>query len=596
MGPLPVRSPLTRIRLAAGAALAGALVLGGLVVTPAVRAAITASQITTPSNPSFFIADQDASSQTFAIAGTTTGGNPANDKVDLRCYFGATSVKVKGNVPLNSNGSFSVSAAGLNKLIELTCQLKAVPAGTNPSDLTPFSGPVVGVGSRETSKISGGSNNGTAYDYSVDAQQQTAAFDYASLGSCGLHNGFLYDSTYANTTITFACSGGLVRADSPVTPTRSELQIDNANAYPPTQAYFINPSATGFPSLTDTYAVDKATGNVVIHETDPLVKCADATYPPSQASCATFVTTGVTDNRTITQDHDGHISWSTDVFKSTDGKAHSVDLLWDENQQFFGSSGDSSQIEYEFPGQSSFSTHNTGDSVSLPSSAGTILLRMHGAADGDTGTGRGAIVYDRPTTAAKFTSVTTFASEFTLHQSGRVPARGSTRFRFAYVQDYQATLVATRARTASSLLRNQITVSRSGKGKVTSSPGGIACGKACSHGYAYGTKVTLRATAAKGSKFSGWSGACKGTHKCKLTTDDDVTVQAKFVPRPCLVPNVVGKSLQAAKVAIEKAFCSVGKVTTSASSKAKGLVVSQKPTHGKRLKQHAKISLVVSAG
>ena len=123
--------------------------LGGLVVTPAAHAAITASQITTPSNPSFFIADEDASAQTFAVSGTTTGAG-GGDKVDLRCYFGGTSVKVKGNVPVNSNGSFSVPAADLNKLPNLTCQLKAVPAGKNPADLTPYSGPVIGVGERET--------------------------------------------------------------------------------------------------------------------------------------------------------------------------------------------------------------------------------------------------------------------------------------------------------------------------------------------------------------------------------------------------------------------------------------------------------------
>ena len=236
-----------------------------------------------------------------------------------------------------------------------------------------------------------------------------------------------------------------MRADSPTTPTRSELQVDSANAYAPTQAFFINSGAAGLPSLTDTYTVDKATGNVAIHETDPLVKCSTATYPPTTGSCATFVSTGVTDDRTITQDHDGHISWVTDVFKSTDGKAHAIDLLWDNNEQFFGASGDSSKLEYEFPGESSFSTHATGANVSLPPSAGAIFIRMHGAADGDTGTGQGAIVYDRPATAAKFTSVTTFGSEFTLHQAGKVPAGGSTRFRFAYVQDYQAALVGTRA-------------------------------------------------------------------------------------------------------------------------------------------------------
>ena len=518
------------MRPAAATALAGALVVGGLAAAPAAPAAITASQITTPSNPSFFVADEDGNLQTLTISGTTTGGN-ANNLIDVRCYFGDTSVKVKGNVPLSANGSFSVAAADLSSVLDLTCELRAVPAVTKPADLTPFSGPVIGVGGRESSKISGGPNNGKTYDYRLDAQQQTAAFDYASLGSCGLHNGFLYDSTYANTTVTFACNAGLVSADSPVNPTRSELQIDGVNAYTPTQTFFINSGAAGFPALTDTYTLDKAAGDVVIHETDALVKCADATYPPSHTSCASFVSAGLTDDRTVTQDHDGHVSWITDTFKSTDGKAHSLDLLWDSNQQFFGASGDSSQIEYEFPGESSFSTHTTGQTVSLPTSPGRILLRVHGAADGSTGTGQAAIVYDRPATAARFTSVTTLGSRFTLHQAGKVPAGGSTTFRFAYVQDYQAALVAARANAARSVFLNTLTVARSGrgKGKVRSSPGGIACGKACTHGYAYGTVLILRAKAAKGSKFSGWSGACTGSRSCKITTNNDVAVKAKFV-------------------------------------------------------------------
>jgi hypothetical protein len=588
MGPL--------LRHSIPAVLVAVLLVGGLAVTPAGHAAITATQITSPANPSLFIADEDATAQTFTVSGTTTGGSPSSDKVDIRCYFAGKSVKVKGNVALNSNGSFSVAAADLNKLLQLTCQLRAVPAGTSPADLTPFSGPVVGVGERESSKISGGPNDRKAYDYALDAQQLTAAFDYASLGSCGLHNGFLYDSIYANTTVTFACNAGIGRADSPTTPTRSELQIDSANAYAPTQAFFINSGATGLPALTDTYTVDKATGNVVIRETDLIVKCGTATYPPTAGSCATFVSTGVTDDRTITQDHDGHISWITDVFKSTDGKAHAVDLLWDNSEQFFGASGDSSKLEYEFPGESSFATHATGSSFSLPTSPGAIFIRMHGAADGDQGTGEGAIVYDRTATAAKFTSVTPFGSEFTLHQGGKVPAGGSTRFRFAYVQDYQTALVGARAKTASAVFRNPITVSKSGKGTVTSSPAGIACGKTCTHGYAFGTSVTLKAKAARGSKFSGWSGACKGSHRCNVTTNDTVTVKAKFVLRPCIVPDLVGKTLAAAKAAIKKAFCSLGKVKTVPSSRAKGKVLSQKPKHGKRLKQHAKISLVVSKG
>jgi hypothetical protein len=43
--------------------------------------------------------------------------------------------------------------------------------------------------------------------------------------------------------------------------------------------------------------------------------------------------------------------------------------------------------------------------------------------------------------------------------------------------------------------------------------------------------VTLKAKAAKGSKFAGWSGGCKGRHSCKVTPDGNVSVRAKFALR-----------------------------------------------------------------
>ena len=589
---------LARVRLAAATALAGALVVGGLVMAPAAHAAITASHITTPSDPSFLIADEDASTQTFAISGTTTGGTPASDKVDVLCYYGVTWVIVASDVPLASDGSFSLPSASLNTVTDQTCRLRAVPAETSPtSDLTPYSGPLIGVGERDTTKLGTGPNAGLAYDYYLYASQMTAAFDYVSLGSCGIFDGYLYDSTYLPTTYTFFCNGGLFIQDTSSSPTRSELQVDGANAYLPWGAVAnINADGTGLPAVSYTYTVDTATGNLVIHETDPVVNCSDATYPPTPTSCATYVATGVTDHRTVTQDHDGHIASTSDAFTSTDSKSHSIDLLWDNSQRFFKNSGDPGQIEYEFPGQSSFATHIVGDSVSLPTTPGTIFIKMKGAADGDQTTGQGAIVYDRPATAAKFTFLGTSFSELTLHQAGTVPAGGSTTFRFAYVQDYHAATVASLATTVSTAFLNTITVHLKGKGKVTSSPGGISCGKTCTHGYAYGTSVTLKAKPTKGSKFSSWSGACKGKGSCTVTTNANVTVNAKFVLKPCVVPNVVGKSLKKAKLKIKKAFCSVGKIKHATSSKPKGTVISQKPKHGKRLKHNAKVSLTVSKG
>ena len=585
-----------RITRAASAALAGALVLGCLAAAPAARAAITGSQITTPADPSFFVADETTAGPTFAIGGTATGGNPATDEVDVRCYYGGTSALVAKNVALKSDRSFSVPAADLNKVLDLTCRLRAVPAGTNPSNVTPYSGPLIGVGERDSTTVGGGPNNGHLYDYYLYAPQQTAAFDYESLGSCGLNNGYLFDQNYALATTTFYCNAGLFGRESP-TPKRSELQIDGANAYTPDQAASIDQNGAGLPTLTYSYTVDAHTGDFVVHETDPLVTCSATTYPPTTASCARFATAGVTDDRTITQDHDGHVSWITDTFTSTDGKAHSLDLLWDNSQHFWGATGNSAQVEYEFPGETSFTTHAVGDAVSLPPSPGTILVRMRGAADGNISTGQGAIVYDRPATEATFTNVATFVSELTLHQTGKIPAKGSTRFRFAYVQDFQSANVASLAQAAGASFVNTITVEKSGKGTVKSSPGGIVCGKACSHGYAYGTPVTLGAVPAKGSRFVGWSGPCNGNGLCTLAANADTTVKATFAVRRCVVPNVVGKTLKAAKRSLKRADCSVGKVSAAASSKVKrGLVVSQKPKRGRHLKAHAKVALVVSTG
>jgi hypothetical protein len=60
------------------------------------------------------------------------------------------------------------------------------------------------------------------------------------------------------------------------------------------------------------------------------------------------------------------------------------------------------------------------------------------------------------------------------------------------------------------------------------SGGGISCPSTCSKTVFSGTKLTLSAVAAAGSRFAGWGGACSGTAPCTLTMDDDRTVTATF--------------------------------------------------------------------
>jgi hypothetical protein len=65
---------------------------------------------------------------------------------------------------------------------------------------------------------------------------------------------------------------------------------------------------------------------------------------------------------------------------------------------------------------------------------------------------------------------------------------------------------------------------------------------------------------------------------------------------PCTVPKLVGKRLSAAKSAIKKRHCALGKVRRAYSHKRKGSVISQSRRPGRVLAGGSKINLVVSRG
>jgi len=76
-----------------------------------------------------------------------------------------------------------------------------------------------------------------------------------------------------------------------------------------------------------------------------------------------------------------------------------------------------------------------------------------------------------------------------------------------------------------------LTVSRtgSGTGTVVSAPTGISCGSVCSRTFGAGALVTVTATPAGDSVFTGWSGGgCSGTGPCTVTVAGATTVSAAF--------------------------------------------------------------------
>jgi len=75
-----------------------------------------------------------------------------------------------------------------------------------------------------------------------------------------------------------------------------------------------------------------------------------------------------------------------------------------------------------------------------------------------------------------------------------------------------------------------ITFTGSGAGHVVSTPAGIDCLSNCSANFSSGELVSLVQTAAAGSIFLGWGGACSGTSSCEVTMNTARTVSAAFGP------------------------------------------------------------------
>jgi hypothetical protein len=95
------------------------------------------------------------------------------------------------------------------------------------------------------------------------------------------------------------------------------------------------------------------------------------------------------------------------------------------------------------------------------------------------------------------------------------------------------------------LIRDEVRVSLAGDGSgaVASEPAGIACGGDCNQTFARGSALLLRATAADGSRFSGWSGPCGGTGECAWTIENATAVTARF-DRICAARDLNGVGVQ----------------------------------------------------
>jgi hypothetical protein len=141
----------------------------------------------------------------------------------------------------------------------------------------------------------------------------------------------------------------------------------------------------------------------------------------------------------------------------------------------------------------------------------TFTLDTHTLTVSLVGAGTGSVTSEPPgiDCGADCSEVYGFGTVVTLTPS---PGAGSTFTGWSGdpdCTDGTVTLIATTSCTATFGLESltlNVAITGTGSGNVTSAPPGISCGLDCAESYDFGTEVTLTATPAAGSEFTGWSG------------------------------------------------------------------------------------------
>ncbi|MGH3144054.1 MAG: InlB B-repeat-containing protein [Gaiellales bacterium] len=74
----------------------------------------------------------------------------------------------------------------------------------------------------------------------------------------------------------------------------------------------------------------------------------------------------------------------------------------------------------------------------------------------------------------------------------------------------------------------RLTTSVGGRGKISSTPGGVSCPGRCTAAFKADSNIRLRASASPGVRFAGWTGSCRGTKPCTVKLNRNRTVRATF--------------------------------------------------------------------
>jgi hypothetical protein len=591
--------------------------LVALAVAPAAaQAAVTSTQITswttqnptTSDNPYLLSVDNPPNATTVTVMGDAPGANNG-DAVDVVCYYGASPTVAKLNTsPIAiSGGKFSIGPIPLKPIAGHACRLRAIPAGSETGpELDSFSAQPVAVSewARELA-ISSGPNLNTVFNYYVNDVTFTGSATWSAAGTpiqslptsyknaCGGPEIAPLDAAYDVGNFAIDCTGSLLSDDLGSFGGRSEVQIDGRNAYDPAaaQGLFtsgspISQNLNGFPaSLADGLDWDPATGMISSDATDPYVECDGPNEEkPTPASM-------------------------TDTWTSTDGRAHALDLLYDDAVGLVTSPPDG-EPGYEFPGQSTFSPYAAGDTLPGPGTApGSILVHTNvAAADGDPNEAVGALTFGTAPSGYAFTA----NDDFEEHNVLVVPAGGSTTLSYVYSVGYTLADVTALALAAQDRFEPPAVVIAPPAGgtsvstATTTLSGITTAGSGVKSLLVGGQTVPVASNGAWTAQVPLSPGTntitALATDAAGATAQAQVAVVYNPPPTPpaparCQVPRTKGMKLPAAEKALRRSHCKVGKIKKQTSHAVRrGRVTSTSPRAGRTVRAGSKVELFVSKG
>jgi Glucodextranase, domain B len=572
-----------------------------LVGAATAHAAFTGSSISTPGNGAELFYDGDNGSGSVNVRGTVASPT-AGARGDILCYTvsNTSSTKVASGVDVSS-GSFAASVS-LAPIAGEACRLAMVPAGTTPtgSAATAFGGPAVSVSDRFSH-----SSNGNLYGYYILSGTLAWSFAMQSLGDCPVFASYATDPATLGSFSLLAGNACLPRRSGvgAASGTRSALQIDGANAYPPAAISSLTGLA-GFEPLSYSASFDASHDTVTINESDvPTICDPPGGYPPTASNCPSLHDSGILVTQTTTLRPGGQAVRVQQVFKSVDGRAHALDLLFGQS---VGDPSSGSSPGFVFPGQTSIATHATPDSfTSFPSGPGTIVVDREAASAPSTANPTGGITYSRPPTSADFVSSPgASVATFLMHYADIVPAGGSISYSWSFTQAASASQLATLdAIERDRFAVPRLTIARPHRHAVSRTYSVVVRGRATDAVGIAAVQIAGKPVAvARDGSFVARVDVRHRRNTINVTAINvggvavSTTLHVRYRPEACVVPRLRGLALGRAEDRLRGRDCTFRVRRLHSRGVRAGRVITARPGAGTRRGPRARITLLVSRG